>query len=199
MKITAIVGSYRRGGIIESIVDEILDSAKEHGAAVEKINLLDAHVEFCTNCRICTQKEHPVRGRCIQNDDMEGILDRLDESDVFILASPMNFWTVTALMKRFIERLVCYGYWPWGSVSPKNRLTDRTKRAVVVISSAAPGLMARFMTDMGKLLKNVSRLMGAGKVETLYVGCARPTSHAGLRRRTRKKSRALGRKLVIGR
>jgi multimeric flavodoxin WrbA len=49
-----------------------------------------------------------------------------------MLGSPMNFWTVTALMKRFIERLVCYAYWPWGIVAPQTRKGPRDKRAVVV-------------------------------------------------------------------
>lgn len=26
----------------------------------------------------------------------------------------MNFGSVTAIMKRFIERLTVYAYWPWG-------------------------------------------------------------------------------------
>ena len=56
-----------------------------------------------------------------------------------VLASPMNFWTVTALMKRFIERLICYSYWPWGKTRPKiAKQEGKRKRAVLVCSSAAP-------------------------------------------------------------
>lgn len=136
MKITAIIGTYRKGGVIDSVVDEILAAAKEHGAEVEKVFLLDQRVEFCTNCRNCTQQEGTARGTCCLSDDMAAILDRIDASDGLILASPMNFGTVTALMKRFIERLVCYGYWPWGTGIPKERIRRKTKRAIVVASSA---------------------------------------------------------------
>jgi multimeric flavodoxin WrbA len=63
---------------------------------------------------------------------MATVLDQIEQSDGIMLGSPMNFWTVTALMKRFIERLVCYAYWPWGIVAPQTRKGPRDKRAVVV-------------------------------------------------------------------
>ena len=103
-----------------------------------KIYLIDKHIEFCTNCRTCTQQEGSQRGQCPIDDDMQGILQQIERSDAIVLASPMNFWTVTAVMKRFIERLVCFAYWPWGRHAPKIRKRRKTKRAVVVISSAAP-------------------------------------------------------------
>ena len=52
MIITAIVGTYRRNGIIDRIVDEILYSAKGQGAQINKIFIIDKHIEFCTNCRV---------------------------------------------------------------------------------------------------------------------------------------------------
>lgn len=55
IKVLAIVGSYRKGGIIDTATDEILASAREEGAEAEKIYLIDKHIEFCTNCRSCTQ------------------------------------------------------------------------------------------------------------------------------------------------
>lgn len=196
MTITAVVGSYRRGGTIESAVDEILDSANEHGADVHKIHLLDAHVEFCTNCRACTQEPGPGRGECPSDDDMCEILDYLDASDAFILASPMNFGTVTALMKRFIERLICYAHWPWGQGAPQERVPEKNRRAVVVASSAAPAWLSRWTTDIVKVLKKAARVMGAGKVDVLFIGMAGHEREAALSERYRRKARALGKKLA---
>ena len=88
-----------------------------------KIYLIDKHIEFCANCRTCTQQEGQTRGQCSTIDDMRGILDEIERPDAIVLASPMNFWTVTAIMKRFIERLVCYAYWPWGG-SPRRCETN---------------------------------------------------------------------------
>lgn len=196
MKITAIVGTYRKGGVIDSAVDEILAAAKAHGAEVEKLFLLDQRVEFCTNCRACTQQPGTARGACCLVDDMAAILDRIDASDGLILASPMNFGTVTALMKRFIERLVCYGYWPWGTGIPKQRIRRKTKRAVVVASSAAPAVLGRWLTGIIKLQKSVARLLGARKVETLFIGLVADQPKAVLRESVKAKARKLGQRLA---
>jgi multimeric flavodoxin WrbA len=138
MRILAIVGTYRKGGTIDSAVEAILASARAAGAETEKICLIDRHIEFCTNCRTCTQEPGPQRGKCVLADDMQSIFDEIERADALVLASPMNCWTVTAVMKRFIERSLGYVYWPWGSLAPKPRNKQLTKRAVVVTSSASP-------------------------------------------------------------
>ena len=139
MKITAILGTYRKDGVIDAAVEEILSAAREAGAETSKVYLIDRHIEFCTNCRVCTQQEGDSRGQCRLDDGIKELLDEIERSDAIVLASPMNFWTVTAVMKRFIERLVCYAYWPWGMHGPKIRNKLKTKWAVVVVASAAPG------------------------------------------------------------
>jgi len=197
MKITAIVGTYRKGGAIDSAVDEILDAAREEGAEATKIYLIDKHIEFCTNCRTCTQQEGASRGQCPIDDDMGDILDAIERSDAVVLASPMNFSTVTAVTKRFIERLVCFAYWPWGTNIPKIRNPRKTKRAVVVTSSAAPSLLARLTTRLVGLLKSGAGLLGAKTVGVLFVGLAAGESQPDIGAHARRKARRLGRKLAV--
>ena len=171
-KVIAILGTYRKAGVIDSAVEEILAAAREAGAETKKIYLIDRHIEFCTNCRVCTQQEGDSRGQCLLQDDIQELLDELERSDAIVLASPMNFWTVTAVMKRFIERLVCYAYWPWGNLGPKIRKRQKTKRAVVVATSAAPSLLARLTTRMVSLMKGCAKLLGAKTVDVLFIGLA---------------------------
>ena len=132
-------------------------------------------------------------------DQMTRVLDLLDASDAILLASPVNFGTVTALMKRFMERLVCYAYWPWGMLAPKARRRQMSKRAVLVASSAAPALLARFMTPVGKLLKQAAGLLGAKTVGALFIGLAARQEDHLPSKRIRKKARLLGKKLAAGR
>jgi multimeric flavodoxin WrbA len=194
--ITAILGTYRKGGVIDRAVEEILAAAREAGAETDKIYLIDKHIEFCTNCRTCTQQEAEKRGQCPTADDMGAILDEIERSDAIILASPMNFWTVTAVMKRFIERLVCFAYWPWGAHGPKIRNKRKEKRAVVVVSSAAPSILARLMTRMVGLLKSCAGLFGAKTVGVLFIGLAAGGQKPELGARAVRKARRLGKKLV---
>ena len=195
-KVTAIVGTYRKGGIIDTAVDEILASAREQGALVEKIHLTDTRIEFCTNCRTCAGQAGRERGTCPLSDDMAGILDKIEQSDVLVLASPMNFGTVTAIMKRFIERLICYACWPWGAMAPRKRTRENPKRAVVVVSSAAPAFLARYTTRITGLLKQAADLMGARTTGVLFIGLAARKPHQDIGARARRKARRLGRKLV---
>ncbi len=195
-KVTAIVGTYRKGGIIDTAVDEILASAREQGALVEKIHLTDTRIEFCTNCRTCTGQTGRERGTCPLSDDMAGILDKIEQSDALVLASPMNFGTVTAIMKRFIERLICYACWPWGAMAPRKRTRENTKRAVLISSSAAPAFLARYTTRITGLLKQAADLMGARTTGVLFIGLAARKQHQDIGARARRKARRLGRKLV---
>lgn len=198
VRIAAIVGSYRKGGVVDQVVDEILAAAVDRGAQVTKLYLLDTHVEFCTNCRLCTQNEGGARGICPIADQMGKVLELVEGADALVLASPMNFGSVTALMKRFIERLVCYAYWPWGMGAPKPRSKKRPRRAVLVASSAAPALMARFLTPILKTLKQAAGLLGAETVGVILVGLAAMGERQGPGERVLKKARLLGKKLVEG-
>lgn len=199
MKVTAIVGSYRKGGIVDSVIDEILASAQEEGAEVSKIYLIDRHIEFCRNCRTCTQEKGPRRGVCPTDDDMDGILNEVEGSDAVVLGSPMNFGTVTAVMKGFIERLVCFAYWPWGGLGPKVRDKKKERKAVVVTASAAPAFMARMQRGMVKLLKDAAGLLGADTIGVISVGLAARKQKQRISKRTEKKARILGKKLFSDR
>ena len=196
VRITAIVGSYRKGGIIDQTVDEMLAAAREEGAETTKIYLVDTRIDFCTNCRLCSQQDGAARGICPIADQMGDVLDQVEASDAIILASPTNFATVTALMKRFIERLVCYAYWPWGAAGPKVRSRQMPRRAVLVASSAAPALLARWGTSIVKLLKQAARLLGARTVGVLVVGFAARKKLQDPGAHIRKKARLLGKTLA---
>ncbi len=108
--IVGIVGSYRKGRVIDSAVTEILKGAESGGAKTEKIYLTEKQIEFCNNCRSCMQEAGEKRGECVYDDDMEEILQQIDKADGYVLGSPVNLGTVTAITKRFMERLAVYAY-----------------------------------------------------------------------------------------
>ena len=99
VKVIGIVGSYRKGKTIDSAVSAILEGAKGKGAETKKIYLLDKHIEFCTNCRSCTQeKAEGRRGKCVHNDDMDNILTEIDDADAVVLGSPVRAAPAAMLM-----------------------------------------------------------------------------------------------------
>lgn len=194
-KIIAIVGSYRKGGIIERTVEAVLQAAAEHGAETETIRLMDHRLEFCLNCRSCTQQEGPQRGTCVQRDGMGDILDRIEAAHGIVLASPVNFSGVTAVMQRFIERLLCYAFWPWGK-PPALRMKDRGLRAVLVTSSAMPASLGRVFTRSLTSLKRAAQTLGAKVLGTLFVGTAALHERQELPQKILDRARKLGYELA---
>jgi multimeric flavodoxin WrbA len=194
-RILAIMGSYRRDGIIAQAVEQACLGAKEAGVKVETIILTDKEIEFCDNCRLCTQSAGESPGECKFKDDMVEIVKKIEAADGYILGSPVNFGTVTAITKRFMERLVCYAYWPHTEPAPKKR-KPVTKKAVVVCSSAMPSLMGRLFTSAIKSLSVVARVIGAKVVGSQFIGLVGKLSDKVLDAKTKKQAFKLGKRLA---
>jgi multimeric flavodoxin WrbA len=195
-KILGIVGSYRKGGVIDSLVTEVLTSAKEQGAETSKIYLLDQHIEFCTNCRKCTQEAGTEPGKCVQQDDMADILAQCCSSDAIVFGAPVNFFNVNALTRKFMERLVCFAYWPWDRMGPQMRTKQVRNRAVLITSMAMPGLMGRIFTGSLRALKVTAKTLGAKPVASIVVGMIARGERPMVPEKALRKAREAGRMLA---
>jgi len=194
-KIVAVIGSYRREGIINEAVTEILSGAVENGVVTEKLFLLNYNIEFCRNCRSCMQQPGPERGKCVIDDDLELLLGKMEAADGLVLAAPVNVGNLNALTRRFMERCVGYGYWPWNSPAPKMREGTRKRPSLLVSSSAAPAWMGRLFSGAHGALKQWAKLLGAKPVGVLWVGLVNKEKIA-VSEGKRKKARKLGKKLA---
>lgn len=195
-KIVAIVGSYRKNGTIDTTVEAIMAGAREKGAKTHTIYLTEQHVEFCTNCRTCSQTPGPERGKCPQKDDLEAMLTEIEGADAVVLASPVNCGNVTALYRRFLERTLGCAYWPWGQAAPTTRSAVRTLKAVLVASSAMPGIMIPFFTGASSTLRRSAKILGAQTVGTMWIGLAAGRKHHPISPRILERARRMGMKLV---
>jgi NAD(P)H-dependent FMN reductase len=197
-KVVAIGGSYRKNGITDQAVDAALRAARQEGAYVKKIYLTDARIEFCTNCRVCTAEvPERKRGRCVINDEIYRVLAEIESADGLIFAAPVNFGGPTAVMKRFIERLIMYTFWPWGVMVPKPRIKARNKKAVVITSSSCPAFIGRLlMPNTARTLKASAGLLGAKVVRSLHFGLVAKEAKQRLTVSQVKKAEAAGMALV---
>lgn len=196
IQLLAINGSYRAGGAIDQAVDLVARVAADAGAQTEVIRLRDYPIEFCRNCRQCTQTPGEAPGGCQHQDGMRELIARIESADVLVLASPTNFSSVTAMFKRFMERLVVYAYWPWGAHAPQLRRRKPTKRAVLIASSAAPGLFGRLAFSTLRQLKMTAKTVGARPVGSVFIGLMSQNEHPVLPDRVRDRLRKLARKLL---
>lgn len=193
--VIGIVGSYRKHGIVDAIVTEILAAAEAAGATTETIYLQDQHIEFCRNCRACLQEPGEQRGHCPINDDMAEILEKLDAAQALVLGAPVNFGNVNALTRQFLERCVGAGYWPWGTAAPKLRQPKPTKPAVLVSSSAAPALIGRWFTGAIAALNHLATMLNAKPIGTVWMGMVSDPS-MNLSPRVKVRSQRLGQRLA---
>lgn len=101
--VVIISSSPRAGGNSETLATEFARGAKDAGHNVEIIKLREYKLNYCIGCYACKT------GKCIYDDGMEEIKQKLLAADVIVLATPVYFYSMSGQLKVFIDRLVpCY-------------------------------------------------------------------------------------------
>jgi multimeric flavodoxin WrbA len=105
LKIVAYMGSPRTGGLCSQFAESALKGAASAGAEVKQVNLVKCSIKHCTGCHSCVYNNHELPiGICPLKDDMAEILREYLEADGYVMACPVYDFTVTSIMKAFIER-----------------------------------------------------------------------------------------------
>lgn len=97
MKILAISGSST-GKKTDYMLRKILESFPGDYQK-ELIPLKDKNITPCKNCKGCHETQ-----KCVINDDMQEIYQKLIDADAIILGSPTYFDNVSGIMKNFMDR-----------------------------------------------------------------------------------------------
>jgi multimeric flavodoxin WrbA len=99
MKTLGILGSARKGGNTEILLDAALDESQQLGGATSRIILRDKVIAPCNGCMGCART-----GDCIVQDDMQEVYKEIREADGIIWASPVYFWSMSGLTKNALDR-----------------------------------------------------------------------------------------------
>lgn len=100
VEVIGIVGSPRKGGNTEILVDQALKAAEEEGAETELITLSDKEIKPCDGCNGCWKTKE-----CHIKDDLIPIFEKILKADGLILASPVYFGSATPNIKALIDRV----------------------------------------------------------------------------------------------
>jgi hypothetical protein len=171
------MGSYRKGKTIDTLLDKAIEGAKAGNSQVEveKVSLIDKHIEYCKNCMVC-RNDDPEKNiaKCIISDDMQNLYPMLDQADAFMFGTPVNMGHETAIMKTFLER-ICWvlakpGNYPLkGCPEPRIR---RRKNAIIILSSGIiHPFLRRWCDDATSLIKSMCSVsLNAKVIGSLYAG-----------------------------
>jgi len=108
MNVIGIVGSPRKKGNTDVLVDTFLAGAASAGAEVKKFFLASHTINQCMGCyRKCILKPGFRCGTF--RDDMDMLLKEMVSSDLILFASPYYCASYTAIMAKFLER--CLPLW----------------------------------------------------------------------------------------
>lgn len=108
MNVLGLVGSPRKKGNTDIMVDTFLEGAASAGAATKKYFLADLTINQCRGCFRNCMLTPGVQCK-IFRDDMDMLLPEMAASDIMLFASPLYCATYTAIMARFFER--CLPLW----------------------------------------------------------------------------------------
>lgn len=122
MNVIGINGSPRKQWNTATLVAKALEGATSQGATTELVHLYDLDFKGCKSCFACKTRGGKSYGKCILNDDLAPVLEKIAAADALVIGSPIYFGTVTGETRSFLERLL-FPYLtytvPYGTLFPR--------------------------------------------------------------------------------
>ena len=112
MKVLLINGSPHAAGCTYTALHEVEKTLQGHGIETELIQLGTKPVAGCIACKQCMKT-----GRCVFDDAVNQIHQRLDEFDAMVVGSPVYYAGAAGQLTSFLDRLFySSGSQMWGKL-----------------------------------------------------------------------------------
>jgi multimeric flavodoxin WrbA len=98
----ALVGSPRKNGNTDILVDKLLEGTSSESCSVEKLYLYDMDIQPCVDCGNCMKESF----ECSIEDDMKMLNGKLEVADVLVFGTPLYWYGPSAQMKLFMDRML---------------------------------------------------------------------------------------------
>jgi multimeric flavodoxin WrbA len=136
MNVVAFNGSARKNGNTAILVNTVFRELKKAGIETELVQLAGKKIRGCLACGKCYENKDK---RCvIANDVVNECIEKMDEADGIILASPTYFTDVSTEMKALIDRA--------GYVARANDHLFQRKVGAAVVAARRAGAIHTFDT-----------------------------------------------------
>jgi multimeric flavodoxin WrbA len=158
MKVLGIGGSPRKGGNTDTLLERFLQGAAAEGAEVKALSACNLKIAGCFHCDACYEK-----GVCRVKDDMQMVYGEMESSDRIVLASPLQFMSVTAQLKALIDR--CQALWARKYILKIPPLGDTRLRKGFFISVGGRRTIPNLFEAELVTIKNIFRM-----IDVVYAG-----------------------------
>jgi len=131
LRVLGLLGSPRRQGNSELLLDQVLAGAASKGAQTEKVVLCSMAIDPCDECEACYET-----GRCIVQDDYQLLYPKLIKAERIVLAAPIFFLGLPAQAKALVDRCQCFWARKYVVKDPLPRTDTGVQREGFLISTA---------------------------------------------------------------
>ena len=105
MKTILICGSRNPNGQTAQAADAVLKGLAKAGASAEQVFLPTLKVERCRQCDdngwgLCRKE-----GRCVIDDDLSGLVEKIRQADAVVFATPVYYSDLSESLRAFADRL----------------------------------------------------------------------------------------------
>lgn len=144
-KLLAILGSPQKNGAIAKMLQFAIKNAEEKGWHVDFVDLYEKNIGYCKGCSAC-MKTH----NCIIQDDIQEISELLRACDLVILAAPVYWANVPAVVKNMFDRLRGVAMEETATF-PKPRLSEKQRYFLLTACNTPAPFSAIFGQSTGAL------------------------------------------------
>jgi len=102
--VNIFIGSPRKRGNTTILSDLFVSGLDKNKFEVKVYSLYDFEINPCVDCRVCKKNKL----ECILQDDMQELYKIIENSDIFIIGTPIYWFGPTATTKLFVDRLRPY-------------------------------------------------------------------------------------------
>lgn len=184
-KVLILTGSPRPNGNSTILAGEAARGAALTGAAVETLSLAKLKIGPCRACDACHE---PGAKGCVRQDDMQLIYPKLREADAVLIAGPVYWFTMSAYVKLFMDRLYAFG-------AEKYRPL-KGKRIGIVLTYADADPFSSGAVNALRAFQDAFAYVGASIVGMAYASAAAP-GQVKTNAEAMNEALELGRKLAV--
>jgi len=105
MKLIVISGSRNPEGQTARAAGAVIEGAESAGATSELVFLPEISIERCRQCDENGWGDCRTKGKCVIDDDLAPLADKIREADTVVFANPVYFWDLSESLRGFLDRL----------------------------------------------------------------------------------------------